>query len=189
VTAIAEAQATGTAGVQAGGKNGVGQSVSGTAAVKEGAEASENASVGKQGVKAGVDTFAGAAATANGSETVNLGGNSATGGAGVKAGDSIGFAASAQATDKNGVITIGGDLDVDAILGIDVNFNVSINTKQDEKDVETAMNDVAKAAPVVAKVATTAAKDVAKVATTAVSDVKKAADDVGHAIASVFSGW
>ena len=110
---------------------------------------------------------------------VNMRGVSATGGAGVTVGDHFEVGGGAQATYEKGKIQVGVSGDVAALVGIEVDASVSIDTNQIQKDVintekviEHVVNDIA--------------KDVHKTENKIENTAKKAGKDIKKGFKKVF---
>jgi hypothetical protein len=115
-------------------------------------------------------------------------------GAGVSIGEHFEAGGSASATCNHGVVSVGVSGDVAALVGLDVDVGVSVDTKQIAKDGKAVVDAVAPvAAPVVATTAataTTTANTVANVATSvatsAANSVSKAAKSATNSVKKAF---
>jgi hypothetical protein len=110
--------------------NGVGGSSGIDAYAKTGTELSANMSVGSKGVDVGANASTGTYVGVDATGTVNLRGVSGTAGAGVTAGDHFAVGGSGKATFDKGKATVGVSGDVAALIGIEVDASVTVDTKQ-----------------------------------------------------------
>jgi len=120
-------------------------------------------SVGQNGVSAGAEASIGNAVGVDASTTVGLREASGTVGAGVSIGEHLEAGGSGEATFKNGVATIGVSGDVAAIVGLEVDASVSIDTKQIQKDAVVVAKESEKIANTVANETKVVAKETEKV--------------------------
>jgi hypothetical protein len=163
-----------------------GISATGDAYVKAGTEVSANLEVGQHGVAAGAGVSIGNATGVDGEGTVSAGGISTTAGAGVSIGEHLEAGGSAEATFKDGKATVGVSGDVAALVGVDVDVKVSVDTKEVVKDANTVANKTVEVSKDVAHVVTDTAPKVEKAANTFVDQTKKAASSAGKAIKKIF---
>jgi hypothetical protein len=131
------------------GSHGVSTDASVDAYAKTGTELEGNMKVGANGavVSAGASTGSYVGVDAEG--TIKARGISATGGAGVTVGDHFEVGGSAEATYTNGKINLGVSGDVAALVGLEVDANVSIDTKQIQHDAITIANTTVKVEKIV----------------------------------------
>jgi hypothetical protein len=155
--------------------HGVGVGGSVDAYVKSGTEVEGHISVGDKGVAAGGGVSVGTSVGVDAEATGKFREGSATAGAGVSVGEHFEAGGSGEATFKKGVATVGVSGDVAALVGVEVDLSVSIDTNQVVKDA----NVVAKETT---KVADTAVKETTKVVNTVAKETTKVANDAGKAI-------
>jgi hypothetical protein len=188
--AYAEATAAGSVGVDGIG----GYSGSATVYVKTGTELEGHVVAGDHGVDVGGGASIGNAAGVDAEITGSTRYTTETVGAGVSIGEHFEAGGSASATCNHGVVSVGVSGDVAALVGLDVDVGVSVDTKQIAKDGKAVVDAVAPvAAPVVATTAataTTTANTVANVATSvatsAANSVSKAAKSATNSVKKAF---
>jgi hypothetical protein len=129
-----EAHLTSDASVQ---YNGIGADVSVDSYMKSGNEASINLEVGQNGISAGGNVSSGSCVGVDGQGTLKMRGVSTTAGAGVSVGEHFEAGGSGEATFKGGKATVGVSGDVAALVGLDVDVKVSVDTKKVSKDCHT----------------------------------------------------
>ncbi len=122
------------------GSYGLGNSSSIDAYAKSGTELSASASVGKNGVDVNGGLSSGSYVGVDISNTINLREASGTASGGVTFGEHLEIGGGGCATYKDGKATIGVSGDVAAIVGLEVDLAVSVDTHQIQKDVNTAVN-------------------------------------------------
>ena len=127
-------------------KEGFGSNTTVDAYAKTGTEGNANISVGQNGVEASVGGSIGNAVGVDVEQTVNLREASATVGAGVSVGEHFEAGGGGEATFKDGKATIGVSGEVAAIVGLDVDVSVTVDTKQINKDVNTVIDNAPKIA-------------------------------------------
>jgi hypothetical protein len=155
------------------GYEGVGGAASADAYVKSGTEAELSIAAGQNGVAASAGASIGNAAGVDAEATLNMREASVTGGAGVSIGEHFEAGAGGEATFKGGKATIGVSGELAAIVGLDVDVSVTVDTKQIQKDTTKATNIVIKEAP---KAINTAVHETAKVGNTIANESKKTAN-------------
>ncbi len=169
---------------------GVGGSVD--AYAKTGTEASIGMSVGQNGVSAGAEGSIGNCVGVDGTATESLREGSVTVGAGVSVGEHLEAGGSGEATFKDGVATVGVSGDLAAIVGIEVDASVSIDSKQIQKDGEKVANETVKVSNTVAnetvKVSNTVANETVKVSNTVVNETKNIAKKADSGIKKIGKG-
>ena len=188
--AYAEATAAGSVGVDGVG----GYSGSATAYVKTGTELEGHVVAGDHGVDVGGSASIGNAAGVDAEVTGSTRYTSETVGAGVSIGEHFEAGGSASATYDHGVVSVGVSGDVAALVGLDVDVGVSVDTKQIAKDGKTAVDAVAPVVvpavvPVIASTtatATTAANTVAHTATSAANTVSKGVNSATNSVKNAF---
>jgi hypothetical protein len=184
--AYAEATAAGSVGVDGVG----GYSGSATVYVKTGTELEGHMVAGDHGVDIGGGASIGNAAGVDAEITGSTRYTSETVGAGVSIGEHFEAGGSASATYDHGVVSVGVSGDVAALVGLDVDVSVGVDTKQIAKDgkavVDTVAPVVVPAVAPVATTATTAANTVAHAATSAVNTVSKTAKSATNSIKKAF---
>ena len=124
--------------------HGVGGSVTGDAYAKSGNEAEAHISAGENGLDVGAGVSCGSAVGVDGEGTVDMREASATGGAGVSIGEHFEAGGSAQATFKDGEATVGVSGDIAAIVGLEVDTSVTIDTNQIQKDSKLVIRETTK---------------------------------------------
>jgi hypothetical protein len=159
---------------------------------KTGNEGSISMSVGQNGVSVGAEGSIGNCVGVDGSETIHLREASATVGAGVSIGEHLEAGGSGEATFKNGVATVGVTGEIAAIVGIDVDVSVSIDTNQIRKDSEKVANETVKVSNTVAnetvKVSNTVASETVKVSNTVASETKNITKSVDNGFKKMGKG-
>ena len=138
---------------------GVGGSVSGDAYVKSGNEMDAHVSAGDKGVDVRGNVSCGESVGVDVSATVDLREASVTGGAGVSVGEHFAAGGGGQATFEDGQATVGVSGDVAALVGLEVDVSVTVDTNQIKEDA----NVVVEEAPKVAEVAVVETQKVAEV--------------------------
>jgi hypothetical protein len=142
---VAHADATVEAGV---GEAGFDAGGSVTAYVRSGTEVDERIVAGTHGVDVGAEASIGTAAGVDAGVSGNaryVGGDV---GAGVSIGEHFEAGGSAHATCDHGVVSVGVAGDVAAVIGVDVDVGVSVDTHQIAKDGKIAVHAVEAAVPV-----------------------------------------
>jgi hypothetical protein len=192
---VAQASATVSGSVE---KEGVGYSGSATVYAKTGAEVEGHVDAGVHGIDIGAEASIGNAAGVEGEVTESLRYGSGTVGGGVSIGEHFEAGGGAVATFQKGVATVGVSGDLAAVVGLDVDVAVSINTNQivaDGKEVarvaeegsKVVAKEAEKDAKVVAVVAEQGTKEVAKVATTATNTITSTAKSVTKTVTNSVS--
>jgi len=170
--------------------NGFGVGGSADMYVKSGTELEGHVSVGDKGVAAGGNVSVGTSVGVDAEATGKFREGSATAGAGVSIGEHFEAGGSGEATFNKGVATVGVSGDVAALIGVEVDLSVSIDTNQVVKDANTIANETTKAADTVAKettkVANTVAKETTKVANDAGKAISNSAKKTGNSIKKAF---
>ncbi len=121
---------------------GVGAAVGIDAYAKSGTEAEVHLSVGDKGIDAGASASIGNAVGVDAEGTVKLREASMTGGAGVSIGEHLEAGGSATATFDHGKATVGVSGEVAALIGVEADVSVTVNTQQITKDANTVVNTV-----------------------------------------------
>jgi hypothetical protein len=163
---------------------GVGGSVD--AYAKTGTEASIGMSVGQNGVSAGAEASIGNCVGVDGTATESLREGSATVGAGVSIGEHLEAGGSGETTFKDGVATVGVSGDVAAVIGLEVDASVSIDTKQIQKDGEKVANETVKASNIVANEGEKVANETVKVSNTVSNSISNGFKKMGKGIKKLF---
>jgi hypothetical protein len=179
-----EAHITASASV---GTEGVGIGGSVDAYAKSGNEANVAMSVGQNGVSAGAGASVGSCVGVDGEVTVGLREASGTVGGGVSVGEHFEAGGSGEATFKDGVATIGVSGDIAALVGLEVDVSVKVDTNQIVNDGKVVADTVVhKVVPEVVDTSTKVVNTVASETTKVVNDVghktKKEADNIGKKI-------
>lgn len=123
---------------------GVGVGASADAYVKTGNEAEFSVVAGQNGVAASAGASCGTAAGVDAEATVCLREASVTAGAGVSVGEHFEAGGGGEATFRGGKATIGVSGEVAAVLGVEVDVSLTVDTRQIQKDTTKAANTVAK---------------------------------------------
>ncbi len=177
---VAYAEATASASV---GVDGIGgASGSATAYVKTGTELEAHVVAGNHGVDVGAGASIGNAAGVDAEVTGSNRYTSTTAGAGVSIGEHFEAGGSAKATCEHGVVTVGVAGDLAAIVGLDVDVAVTVDTKQIVSDGKQVAHAVEKAAPVVVHTVTDTANTVAHGATSAANTVAHGATSAANTV-------
>jgi hypothetical protein len=111
---------------------------------------------------------------------------SATGGAGVSIGEHFEVGGSGQATFKDGQATVGVSGDVAAIIGLNVDASVTIDTHQIQKDSKVVARETTKAVDTVVHETKPVVHETAKVTNTVVNETKKTTKSMGDHIKKIF---
>ncbi len=150
--------------------HGVGTSNSVDAYAKTGTELEIEASVGKNGVNINGGASSGSYVGVDASSTINLREISGTATGGVTVGEHLEIGGGATGTYNNGKINIGVSGDVAVLVGVEVDVNVEIDTKQIQKDTISVVHNISH------DVTNTAKKEIdniSKASTKATKDIKK----------------
>jgi hypothetical protein len=121
---------------------GFGAAVGVDAYAKSGTEAEGHLSVGQKGVDVGASASVGTAVGVDATGTVALREASATGGAGVSVGEHFEAGGSATATFEQGKANVGVSGDVAALVGIEADVSVTVDTNQIQEDTTTVTHAV-----------------------------------------------
>ncbi len=165
--------------------HGVGGSISGDAYAKVGNEVSANLSVGDKGVNIGAGASTGSCVGVDGQGTVNMRGVSGTAGAGVSIGDHFEVGGGGQATYEKGKVTVGVNGDVAALIGAEVDLNVTIDTKQIQHDAIAVANEALKIEHQVENIAKDSSHTVTNTTKKATNEIKKVGNDVKKAFKKI----
>ena len=141
---------------------GVGADVSGTAYAKSGTEADCHVAAGESGIDVGANASMGSSIGVDGEGTVNLREASATAGAGVSVGEHVEAGGGGQATFNDGKATVGVNGELAALVGLEVDVSVTVDTNQITDDVNTVVEvapDAALAAEAEAETSSEPASD------------------------------
>jgi hypothetical protein len=168
------------------GYHGVGGNTSVDLYAKSGTEIEANLTVGANGANVSAGASTGTYVGVDAEGTLNIRGVSATGGAGVTIGDHFEAGGGAQATYEKGKVTVGISGDVAALVGIEVDASVSIDTKQIQKDAITIANTAVKTEQIVESHTKDVVKDVVKVEKKVENTTKKIGKDIKKGIKKVF---
>ncbi len=181
-TEVAEGSATVSATLE---QEGVGFSGTATAYAKTGTGVEAHLDAGKQGVSMGAEASVGNAAGVEGEVTESLRYGAATVGGGVSVGEHFEAGGSAEATFHNGVavVKVGGD--VAALVGLEVDVGVAVDTNTLVKDGKVVAKVAEDESKTVAKVTVEESKVVAKVAVDGSKTVAKVAEDGSKTVAKV----
>jgi hypothetical protein len=155
------------------GAEGVGVAIGVDAYAKTGTEASANMSVGQNGVSAGAEASIGNCVGVDAEATVGLREASVTAGAGVSIGEHLECGGSAGATFDHGVATVSVSGDVAALIGVEADVSISIDTNQIVKDGKVIVKESE-------KVANTVAKETVDKSTKVVNTVTNTVNDTAH---------
>jgi hypothetical protein len=182
-TEVAEGSATVSATLV---KEGVGFSGTTTVYAKTGTEVEAHVDAGKQGVSVGAEASVGNAAGVEGEVTESLRYGAATVGGGVSVGEHFEAGGSAEATFHNGVATVKVGGDVAALVGLEVDVRVAVDTNTLVKDGKVVANVAEEGTKPVAKVAVEESKVVAKAATSTTNSVVSTTKKVTNSISKGF---
>jgi hypothetical protein len=169
---VLEASATAEGSLQ---KEGVGVAGSATVYAKTGTDVEGHIITGTHGVDVGAGASIGDAAGLEGEITESARYVSGTAGAGVSVGEHFEAGGSGQAMLEHGVATVGVAGDVAALVGIEVDVSVSIDTNLIVKDSKEVAHLVEKEAPVVINVATKTTNVVVSTAKKTISSINNGA--------------
>ena len=163
--------------------HGVGNSSSVDAYAVSGTQLEASMMVGKKGVDVSAGASSGTYVGVDATTTVNLRGASGTVSGGVTVGDHLEIGGGGKATYDNGKVTMGVSGEVALLVGAEVDLEVSVDTKQIQKDANTAIHTIDNEANKIihsneVKTAThtveQGAKEASKTVNKAGKDVKKA---------------
>ncbi len=144
------------------GSHGVGGSGTVDAYAKTGTELEANLKVGVNGADVSAGASTGSYVGVDAESTPNMRGVSTTGGAGVTVGDHFEIGGGGQATYTNGKVSLGVSGDVSALIGIEVDASVTIDTKQIQHDAIVVAKETTKVVKQTENVAKKAGKDIKK---------------------------
>ena len=161
------------------GYEGVGAGASVDAYVKQGTEAEAHMSAGENGIAAGASASIGTAVGVDAEGTIGLREASATAGAGVSVGEHFEAGGSAEATFRGGKATVGITGDVAALIGVEADVSVTVDTHQIQRDSEAVAKETTKAAVVVAD-------QTVKVAEKTGNAITRGAKDLGKKMKKAF---
>ncbi len=167
---------------------GCGGSASLDAYAKTGTELEIHAQAGQNGVAAGAEASIGNAVGVDAEGTVALRGVEATAGAGVSIGEHLEAGGSAEATFKDGKATVAISGDVAALIGVEADVKVVVDTKQVVADAVAVAGASQGAANTVAATSVKAADAVTGVAKDAGKALDKAGKDAGNAMKKAGKG-
>ncbi len=167
---------------------GCGGSASLDAYAKTGTELEIHAQVGDHGVAAGAEASIGNAVGVDAEGTVALRGVEATAGAGVSVGEHLEAGGSAEATFKDGKATVAIAGDVAALIGVEADVKVMVDTKQVVADAKTVAAASETAAHTVADTSVKTADAVVSIAKDAGKALDKAGKDAGNAMKKAGKG-
>ncbi len=120
--------------------HGVGTSNSVDAYAKTGTELEASAMVGQKGVSVSGGASSGSYVGVDASSTINLREASGTASGGVTFGEHLEVGAGGKATYTNGKVTVGVSGEAAVLIGAEVDLEVSVDTHQIQKDVNTVVN-------------------------------------------------
>ncbi len=146
---------------------------------KTGTEVEAHLQAGQNGVAAGAEASIGNAVGVDAEGTVALRGVEASAGAGVSIGEHLEAGGSAEATFRDGKATVALAGDVAALIGVEADVKVTVDTKQVVADSLAVAAASEKAAHVVADTSVKAADVVVSGATSVAKDAGKALDKAG----------
>ena len=182
---VAQASATVSGSAQQEGIGGIGGSA--TVYAKTGTELEGHVVAGDHGVDVGAGASIGNAVGVDADITCSNRYTSTTAGAGVSIGEHFEAGGSAQATCDHGVVTVGVAGDVAALVGLDVDVAVSVDTKQIVSDGKEAVHAVEKVAPVVEKTVVQTTNTVVQTTNTVVHAVENTANSTVHTVTNAVS--
>jgi len=174
-------------------KEGCGVAVETDTYIKSGNEANASITAGSSGLAVDGNVSIGSSVGFDATQTINMREGSITGGAGVSIGEHFEAGGGGEATFKDGKATIGVSGDLAAVVGVEVDVSVTVDTKQIEKDSKVVVNETVKDANIVAnettKVANTISHEADKVINKAGSDLNKAGNDLKKTGNSISRGF
>jgi hypothetical protein len=178
----AEANATSSIGV-----DGIcSASGSATAYAKTGTELEGHVVAGNHGVDVGAEASIGNAIGVDAEISGSNRYTTTTIGAGASIGEHFEAGGSATATCENGIVNVGVAGDVAAIVGIDVDVGMHINTNKIVNDGKEVAHVVESTAPVVAATATNISKTITNTTTNVISKVSNGAKSATNSIKNAF---
>ena len=165
---------------------GVGCGAAADAYVKQGTEAEMHIAAGQNGIAAGGSASIGTAVGVDAEATVGLREASATAGAGVSVGEHFEIGGGGQATFRDGKATVGVEGEVAALIGVEADISVTVDTRQIQKDAVVVAEGAQVAADQTAKVADQATAQAAKVAEKTGNAITRGAKDLGKKMKKAF---
>jgi hypothetical protein len=162
---------------------------SATVYAKVGTEVEGHIVAGKQGVDVGAETSIGNAVGVDATVTETTRYTEATVGAGVSIGEHFEAGGSAAATCKHGVVDVNVSGDLAAVVGLEVDVGVKVNTNQIVNDGKDAVHAVEKVVPVVEKqipvVTNTATSVISTVSSTVSNGIKNTTNSIKKAFKKI----
>jgi hypothetical protein len=155
------------------GSHGVGTSGSVDAYAKSGTEMQASMKVGQNGVKAEGGVSSGSYVGVDAEGTIKARGVSGTGGAGITVGDHFEIGGGGEASFEQGKINLGISGDVAALVGVEVDAGVSVDTKQIQHDAIAVANETVKVEKIVESQVKETTKKVENTAKKVGKDIKK----------------
>ncbi len=168
------------------GSHGIGGSGSVDAYAKSGTEIEASMKVGQNGVKAEGGVSSGSYVGVDAEGTIKARGVSGTAGAGVTVGDHLEIGGGGEASFEHGKLNLGISGDVAALVGVEVDANISIDTKQIQHDAVLVANETVKVEKIVQDTTKEVVKDVSKEAVKVEKKVENTAKKVGKDIKKGF---
>jgi len=162
----------------------VGVSSSATVYAKVGTEVEWHVVAGTHGVDVGAEASIGSAVGVDATVTETTRYTEATVGTGVSIGEHFEAGGSAAATCNHGVVDVNVSGDLAAIVGLDVDVGVKVNTNHIVKDGKKAVHTVKKTVPVVKKTVPVVEKAVPVVEKTATSVISTVSSTVSNGVKS-----
>lgn len=183
-TEVAYTEATVEGSVGADGIASVGSSA--TVYAKVGTEVEGHVVAGKNGVDVGAEASIGNAVGVDATVTETTRYTEATVGAGVSVGEHFEAGGSAAATCKHGVVDVNVSGDLAAVIGLEVDVGVKVDTNQIAKDGKEAVHTVEKVVPVVEKAVPVVTNTATSVVSTVSSTVSKGIKSTTNSIKNAF---
>ena len=164
----------------------VGVSSSATVYAKVGTEVEGHVVAGTHGVDVGAEASIGSAVGVDATVTETTRYTEATVGTGVSIGEHFEAGGSAAATCNHGVVDVNVSGDLAAIVGLDVDVGVKVNTNHIVKDGKKAVHTVKKTVPVVEKAVPVVEKTATSVISTVSSTVSNGVKSTTNSINKAF---
>jgi hypothetical protein len=182
-TEVIQASASASGSVE---KEGFGVAAETNVYIKTGTELEGHVVAGDHGVNIGAGASIGNAAGVDAQITESARYIEATAGAGVSIGEHFEAGGSAQATCEHGIINVGVTGDIAALIGVDVDVAVNVDTKQIVSDGKQVVHAVETFTPVVQKTADIAVHNVEHVATSAAHTISNGVSGATKSVKKAF---
>jgi hypothetical protein len=182
-TEIMQASAIASGSVE---KEGFGVAAETTVYIKTGTEFEGHVVAGDHGIDMGAGASIGNAAGVDAQITESVRYVETTAGAGVSIGEHFEAGGAAQATCEHGVVAVGVSGDVAALVGVDIDIAVSVDTKQIVSDGKEVVHVAETVAPIVQKTADKAVHTVEHAATSTANTVGKGINSAAKSVKKAF---